>query len=224
MTAPGIQLRNARRLSGLLPSALICFSLASPPRAVAQAGSGAGQGAAAIVTTSTGPQLFASVMLSGSGGMADSELATVAVPGTFYADGLASITTGQFDQTLVSATTTAQAENVSVLNGLITAEAVLAVATSYANGVTATSEANGSALVGLVVNGVSFGDVPPAANTQVTLPGVGYVVLNEQIPVGDGIHNIGLTVNMIHVYLTDPASGTPTGDIVIGMAKSAASL
>lgn len=226
MTGPGIQLRNGRRLSGLLPSALICFSLASPPLAVAQAGSGAGQGqgAAAIVTTSTGPQLFASVMLSGTGGMADSELATVAVPGTFYADGLASITTGQFDQTLVSATTTAQAENVSVLNGLITAEAVLAVASSYANGVTATSEANGSALVGLVVNGMSFGDVPPAANTQVTLPGVGYVVLNEQIPVGDGIHNISLTVNMIHVYLTDPASGTPTGDIVIGMAKSAASL
>ena len=98
------------------------------------------------------------------------------------------------------------------------------MATSYANGVTATSESNGSALVGLVVSGVSYADAPPAANTQVSLPGVGYVVLNEQILVGDGARNTGLTVNMIHVYLTDPATGAPTGDIVVGMAKSAASL
>jgi hypothetical protein len=171
-----------------------------------------------------GAQQFATVGLPIAGGMADSELASVAVPSTLAADALASITAGQLDQTLVSATTTSQAANVNVLNGLITAQAVLAVATSYANGVTATSESNGSALVGLVVNGVNYADSPPAPNTQVSLPGVGYVVLNEQMPVGDGARSTGLTVNMIHVYLTDPASGTPAGDIVVGMAKSAASL
>ena len=67
----------------------------------------------------------------------------------------------------------------------------------------------------------AFGAEP---NTQVSLPGVGYVVLNEQIPTGDGVHATGLTVNMIHVYLTDPILGTPAGEIVIGAAKSAASL
>ena len=224
MTGTRIQLRIARRLSGLLPLAVMCgFTLAST-RAEAQAGSVTGQGAAAVVTTTTGAQQFASVALPSAGGMADSQLVSVAVPRTLSADGLGSISTGQLDQALVSTTTTAQAANVSVLNGLITAEAVLAVATSYANGVTATSESNGSALLGLVVNGVDYADGPPAPNTQVSLPGVGYVVLNEQIPYGDGAHNTGLTVNMIHVYLTDPVSGTPTGDIVIGMAKSAASL
>ena len=97
------------------------------------------------------------------------------------------------------------------------------MATSYADGVTATSESDGSALVGLVVNGVSYADVPPDPNTQVDLPGVGYVVLNEQLSDGDGVHNTSLTVNMIHVYLTDP-TGAPAGDIVIGTARSGASL
>jgi|SRR5438128_1120406 len=210
-------------LSGLLLLAVAYGFALAPARAEAQAGSVTGQGAAAAVTTTTSAQQFAPAALPNAGGMADSELASVAVPSTLSADGLASITTGQLDQTLVSATTTAQAANVNVLSGLITAEAVLAVATSYANGVTATSESNGSALVGLVVNGVNYADVPPAPNTQVRLPGVGYVVLNEQLPAGDGVHTTGLTVTMIHVYLTD-AQGAPTGDIVIGMAKSGANL
>ena len=176
------------------------------------------------MTTTAGAQQFAVAALPDAGGMADSELASVAVPSTLSAEGLASITTGQLDQTLVSATTTAEAANVNVLNGLITAKAVLAVATSYANGATATSESNGSTLLGLVVGGLSYGDVSPAPNTRVSLPGVGYVVLNEQVPTGDGVHATGLTVNMIHVYLTDPILGTPAGEIVIGAAKSAASL
>ena len=202
--------------------AVLFGSLAHGPLA-AQAGSVSGSGSAAAVATTVSTQQFASAALPSAGGMTDSELASIAVLSTVSADGLASITTGQLDEALVSATTTAQAANVNVLNGLITADAVLAMATSYANGVTATSESDGSALVGLVVNGVSYADVPPDPNTQVDLPGVGYVVLNEQLSDGDGVHNTSLTVNMIHVYLTDP-TGAPAGDIVIGTARSGASL
>ena len=202
--------------------AVLFGSLAHGPLA-AQAGSVSGSGSAAAVATTVSTQQFASAALPSAGGMTDSELASIAVLSTVSADGLASITTGQLDEALVSATTTAQAANVNVLNGLITADAVLAMATSYANGVTATSESDGSALVGLVVNGVSYADVPPDPNTQVDLPGVGYVVLNEQLWDGDGVHNTSLTVNMIHVYLTDP-TGAPAGDIVIGTARSGASL
>jgi hypothetical protein len=202
--------------------AVLFGSLAHGPLA-AQAGSVSGSGSAAAVATTVTTQQFASAALPSAGGMTDSELARIAVLSTVSADGLASITTGQLDEALVSATTTAQAANVNVLNGLITADAVLAMATSYANGVTATSESDGSALVGLVVNGVSYADVPPDPNTQVDLPGVGYVVLNEQLSDGDGVHNTSLTVNMIHVYLTDP-TGAPAGDIVIGTARSGASL
>ena len=196
----------------------------APARSTAQSGTLSARGVAATVTTAMGPQQFASALLPGSGGMADSALPSVAVPSTLSAEGLASITTGQLDQALVSATTTAEAAKVSVLDGLITADAVLAVATSYANGVTASSEASGSALVGLVVNGLSYGDVAPAPNTRLDLPGVGYVVLNERLRTGDGVHSTGLTVNMIHVYLIDPNLGTVTGEIVVGAAQSAASM
>ena len=75
-----------------------------------------------------------------------------------------------------------------------------------------------------MVKGVSYGDASPAPNTQVSLPGVGYVVLNEQVPTGDGVHTTGLTVNMIHVYLINQVLGTPGGDIVVGVATSAATL
>ena len=223
MTGTTIPVAVARWLSTLSVLVVVSGFALAPVRSEGQSGSVSGQGAAAAVTTTSGAQQFAIAALPSSGGMADSELATVAVPSTLSAYGLASITTGQLDQTLVSATTTAEAANVSVLNGLITARAVLAVATSYANGVGATSESDGSTLVGLVVNGASYGDEAPTPNTQVNLPGVGYVVLNEQLPTGDGVHSTGLTVNMIHVYLTD-LSGTPTGDIVVGTAQSAASL
>ncbi|HEV8510662.1 MAG TPA: choice-of-anchor P family protein, partial [Gemmatimonadales bacterium] len=73
----------------------------------------------------------------------------------------------------------------------------------------------------LVVNGVELSD--PAPNTLMDLPGVGYVVLNEQIPTGDGI-----TVNMIHVVLQQPVLGAlgvvigyqTTGNIIVGSASS----
>jgi len=211
-------------LAGLSAAAVAGALALAPASARGQSGSVAAQGAAATVSTVSAMQQVATAALTDTGGMADSEVASVAVPNTLTAGGLASITTGQVDVALASATTTAEAADVSVLGGVITAQSVLAVATSYANGTAATSESSGSTLVGLVVNGTSYGDVAPAPNTQIALPGVGMLVLNEQIPAGDGVHTTGLTVNMIHVYLTDPALGTPAGDIVVGTAKTAATL
>jgi hypothetical protein len=208
----------------LVSLALLGAAALAPVRAGAQTGTVSAQGVAAAVTTSSGTQLFATATLPVAGGMADSALTGISVPSVLSATGLTSITTGQVDQALVSATTTAEAADVNLLNGLITARSVVAVATTYANGLAAASEASGSALVGLVINGQSYGDLSPAPNTRFDLPGVGYVVLNEQIPTGDGVHATGLAVNMIHVYLIDPALGTTTGEVVVGAARSTASL
>src|SRR2546429_8902620 len=63
------------------------------------------------------------------------------------------------------------------------------------------------------------GDSPVTPNMNISLPGVGYVVLNEQIPSGDGVSSSGLTVNMIHVYLQNLVGGilNPlTGQIIGG--------
>ena len=77
------------------------------------------------------------------------------------------------------AKTTAKVEDVSLLNGAVTADTVTAVAQeTMKNGVKSRS-AQGSGLVGLRVNGVRLpAQTPP--NTVVELPMFGRVVLNEQ--------------------------------------------
>ena len=83
-----------------------------------------------------------------------------------------------------------------------------------------------SMLLGVVVNGVPLAadDATPAPNTRTDLPGVGYVVLNEQTVTGDGVHSSSMTVNMIHVYVRDALTGVTTGEIVVGSAQSAVAL
>src|SRR2546428_163894 len=81
---------------------------------------------------------------------------------------------------------------------------------------------------------VASADATVAPNPQRSLSGGGYVVLNEQIPTGDGVTSSGMTVNMIHVYLqsisggiVDPLTGqlvggtaTTTGEIIVGSATT----
>src|SRR5207244_152947 len=97
------------------------------------------------------------------------------------------------------------------------------------------ADAEGSA-TNLAIAGVGSlsGDSPIAPNMNISLPGVGYVVLNEQIPSGDGVSSTGLTVNMIHVYLQNLVGGIlnpltgqiiggslqTTGEIIVGSATS----
>ena len=100
---------TATMISRLGALAVVSAFALAPARAAAQSGTVSGRGAAAVVTTTAGAQQFAVAALPDAGGMADSELASVAVPSTLSAEGLASITTGQLDQALVSATTTAEA-------------------------------------------------------------------------------------------------------------------
>jgi len=76
------------------------------------------------------------------------------------------------------------------------------------------SNAEGSSLANLVVNGTQVSD--PEPNMRLDLPGVGYVVLNEQIATAGG-----MTVNMIHVVLLDALTGAQTGEIIVGSASSA---
>ena len=93
------------------------------------------------------------------------------------------------------------------------------MSSSTADGSTATSTSEGSTLIGLSVNGSLPTDVTPPPNTRISIPGA-TVILNEQIASGDGVHTSALTVNMIHVVLNDPLTGTITGDIIVASAHS----
>jgi hypothetical protein len=216
--------RGASRVGGLVVLLALSGALAIPQGA-AWGQSGGGRAIAATVNTpAAGSQTFAGATLPQAGGIDNATVDNAGVANTFGAGGLTAITTGQLDRGLVSVTASAEAADVNILNGLIAAKATLALATSYANGVTAASESNGSTLLDLVVAGVSYADGAPAPNTRVALPGVGYVVLNEQVAGGDGVHSTSLTVRMIHVYLVDPLTGAAAGEIVVAAATSTASL
>jgi hypothetical protein len=156
------------------------------------------------------------VVLPPAGGMVESELVGVSVPGTVRSDTLRVTTTGAISASVASAQSSATVEAVDIAGGLVTAKLVVAMASSTGDGATATSNAEGSTLVGLTVNGVPLGDVSPPPNFRIDIPGVGTVFLNEQVPGGDGVHTTALTVNMIHVVLT----GAVAGDIIVASAHS----
>lgn len=153
-----------------------------------------------------------------TGGMATGQADAFSVAGLVDGQLLNAVTTGAVDNKKTGAQSTSEVENVSAAGGAITADIVTAVATSYVNPDGGGSDAEGSGFTNLVVNGVPVTtDVAP--NTRVDLPGVGYAVLNEQIPSGNGVTSWGMTVNMIHVVLLN-FLGQKTGDVIIGSASS----
>ena len=169
------------------------------------------------VRTATVNQKSPAAVLPSDGSLAQNQASDVTV-GTFVtAHDAFATATGASDDALSNAVSSATLGTVSILNGLITADGVVAMASSTVGN----SNAEGSSLGNLVVNGVQLDD--PAPNTRVNLPGVGYVVLNEQIPTSGGI-----TVNMIHVVLQQAVIGVlggvtgyrTIGDIIVGSATS----
>src|SRR5439155_11112170 len=84
----------------------------------------------------------------------------------------------------LQAMATADVHDASLLNtllgGVITADEVKAVSTTTHDNSGFHTSADGSTVVNLVVAGVPI-TVLPAPNTNISLPGFGHVVLNEQI-------------------------------------------
>lgn len=152
--------------------------------------------------------------------VSDPILGTMSTSSLLNAKGLDATAGGAVGENAATSQGGSTLANVNILNGVVTAEAVVASASSASNGVTATSSNAGSRILGLAINGVFMGDVVPAPNTTINVPGVGTVILNEQFQSGDGIKTSGLQVNMIHVVLKDALTGAKTGDIIVGSAKS----
>ena len=183
--------------------------------------SGAAYGA--FVQTATGELARSPLaVLDPAGGMADAELASISVPGVLAAQSVSSITTGVIGENAASSQSSAVLQNVSILNGLITAKAVLGMASSVGRRGRAESNSAGSTLVGLAIKGVAVADGEPAPNTRIELPGVGAVILNEQIPSGDGRTTSGLTVNMIHLLMQDALTGARVGEVIVASSRSEA--
>jgi len=215
-----------------------CAALLAP---VAQAQSVSGQAYGAWVQSPLGTQQSALAVLpegtASDGAMVDDAADGMSVPGTLTTEALTGTTSGAIGDA-AAAQSVATVFNVNLLNGLITASSLTATVSSTSNGAQATSNALGSTLADLVVNGVQVtsGDGAIAPNTRMNLAGVGYVVLNEQLLTGDGVRSSGLTVNLIHVYLQSVTGGgctplgcvpgvlTTTGEVIVGSATSNATM
>jgi len=103
---------------------------------------------------------------------------------------------------------------------------------SAANASGASSNANGTQLVGLVVLGTPVSGTPPP-NTVIELPGIGFVILNEQFCDNQGtlasncsdgsiLGHAGLTVRAIRLGVTAPNNplGLQTGEVIVAEAHS----
>jgi hypothetical protein len=124
------------------------------------------------------------------------------------------------------AKTTARVQNVKLLDNpmgnLITADAITAVAKDTFRNGQRFSSAQGSKFVALKVAGVMV-PVDAEPNTRIDLPGVGYVIVNEQKLPASG-STARTQVNGLHVFITKTNTlGVPVGtQIIVAHADSTA--
>lgn len=120
-----------------------------------------------------------------------------------------------------AARSTSTVHDVILLGGLITADEVTAVSeTQLSSSGSFSVNAVGSGFVNLIVNGQAV-SANVAPNTQITLPGFGYVILNKQKSKVTSTYG-DLTVTMIEVVITQSnVLGIPVNSkIVVSVAHS----
>jgi hypothetical protein len=111
----------------------------------------------------------------------------------------------------VAATSSSTVQSASLLGGLVSATVVKSVSTTSRNSTTGAFgvRATGTRFVGLTVAGHSVSGTPKP-NTRMNLPGVGYVILNQQKS-HITKQAAGLTVIAIHVVVTKTTSAAVAG-------------
>ncbi|MGD0930606.1 MAG: choice-of-anchor P family protein [Candidatus Korobacteraceae bacterium] len=109
------------------------------------------------------------------------------------------VTTTASSSPTMSAQATASTANVSLLGGLITAQALNAVSTTSLTSSGFQVSAAGSTFTNLLIAGIPYNS--PAPNTNINLLGLGYVVLNEQTSTINSKQG-QLVVNMIDIHIT----------------------
>ena len=206
-------------LIALLPSSLLAPSEAGASSSFASIPSGYAFGDYAVISSSLNKLT--------SGPTAPVGLACTTAPTTVTNSAsisLGSITSTGSAQSTISTSRTATSasiqvtsdiENLNILSGLITAERIHVAASSTATSAGATST-NNSTFTSLNIAGLPQGD--PAPNTLKYLPGVGYVILNEQLGPVNGSTATSISVYGVDVFIT---LGLFAGSrLVFGLARS----
>jgi len=179
------------------------------------------RGAASGATVESGKTKVApapQVLLPGGGGAVFTEAPAINVPDVVSTGNLRAISNGAFGAADTSAQSLSTIENVSLLNGRVRADLIVAIASSAGDGASAASNSAGSEVVNLVVDGVHKGNIS-GTNVGVPIAG-GTVIVNEQTLGGDGSSTSDVAVNALRVVLRDPWTWAVTNDFKVGSAAS----
>lgn len=159
--------------------------------------------------------------ISGTGVTHTNTVTSVNAPPVLTTGTVDTSAASQGTATGVAATASSTVQSASVLGGLVSAAAVKSVSTASRNSSTGAFgvSAAGSSFVSLTVNGHPFSGTP-APNTKIALPGVGYVILNQQSSQVTK-NSAALTVIAIHVVVTRTTSAGQAGtQVVVAYANS----
>jgi hypothetical protein len=157
----------------------------------------------------SGPTPVVALPASG-GGPFTAQLANVNIPGVASLGLLTASTTGALGAGGF-AQSSAQVANVDLLTGTVGATAVSSSCQADGNGTSGSSS-----IVGGQAAGIPLAANPPP-NTQIPIPLVGTLTLNEQSASQVG-GTRSITVNAVHLHLT----GLLTGDVIIAQSRCVA--
>ena len=188
-----------------------------------------------LTDPSIAPLIVGAVELPSSGGAQTKSVNTIVVDPLLTTKTGTTNTQSNFTPLNTTATSYADVKTLCILNTstgcTIAARAVHAQANSIATGLNRSSDPSGTEFLGLKVGPLTI-SLPVAPNTVITLPGIGFVILNEQFcddggtlasncSNGSVAGHTGITVRAIHVILLDPAAGgAPGADIIVAEAHS----
>jgi hypothetical protein len=186
----------------------------------------------------------APVTLPAQGGSDTNQVASVfaqlSTPGvvTVLSTGfVANATSGFVTQSSAHSESSSTVNNLSILNGLVTASTIRSKSTSDGNGASATSTAAGSFANQLRIAGVLYEQSEFAPNTTVSanatiqatvaglpvlVPMTGTVTINEQTGSGNATTTSSLAVNFLHVSVSGSVAGSISlsADIIVASASS----
>jgi hypothetical protein len=170
----------------------------------------------------SGPSAFVPLSCTTAVGVTHTNtIAKVHVPNVLSSGTVNTKAASKATSTGVASTSSATTQHVNLLGGAVTATAIRSVSTTSHNTSTGKfhTSAAGTRFVNLVVGGKPFSGTPKP-NQKITLPGIGYVVLNQQTS-HIGSNSARMTVIGIHVVVTQNSQQAKSGtQVEVSVANS----
>lgn len=171
-----------------------------------------------VVFVKSGP--WAEAAIGCTGGTKTVSVASVNVPNVGSTGTITDTASGNITASGATSDGSSTVQAVNLLNGLITADVINSTAHASFNG--SFSSSGTTTLTSLHIAGVPI-VVSPAPNTRINIPGVGFVILNEQI-VNSSSSMVKISVNAIDLHITaSGVPGLPVGvRVVVGHSSASA--